>query len=207
MELQGIKNIIFDLGEVVINLNPDNTINAFRNLLGADFEAMERKLKSEMVVEKVETGETSIEELIVIIQSFNDNLSRDEIGFAWNSMLLNIPKERMDLINQLASQYRIFLLSNTNELHMNYINEYVATNFNIPNMETPFERAYYSHKMGIRKPNEATFTTILKDNSLLPQETLFIDDTEQHIESAKRLNLKTYHLIKPETIIDIFNAD
>ena len=100
-----------------------------------------------------------------------------------------------------------FLLSNTNEIHLQYINEYTFNHFGIRDISTLFEKTYYSHLIKLRKPNSEIFEFILNDKKILPEETLFIDDTYQHIITAKELNLKTYHLTKPETITDIFNVN
>ena len=207
VNLNGIKNIIFDLGDVIINLDQHKTILAFQDLLGSSFAKMEKKLIANNVLEKFEIGEISADEFISFFKSYNLTLSNQEILEAWNSMLLNLPEERIKLIHQLANDYRIFLLSNTNYFHLNYIDDYVAKKFDMENMAQPFEKAYYSHEMGLRKPNPEIFKAILNENCLIPKETLFIDDSNQHIIAAKELNLRTHHLVKPETIIDLFNAN
>jgi putative hydrolase of the HAD superfamily len=204
MKLQGIKNIIFDLGDVIININHNKAIASFQKLLGNDFSIVEKRLTANNILKKYETAEISTDEFISFFKNFKSSLTNQEIVDAWNSMLFDIPKGRIAIINQLAKQYRVFLLSNTNEIHLKYIDDYVKTNFQMDAMSVPFEKAYYSHQMGLRKPNPEIFKTILNDKNLVAEETLFIDDAEEHIITAKQLNLKTYHLISPETIVDIF---
>ncbi len=206
LRLQGIKNIIFDLGGVIINLNEHLTVKAFQNIFLEKYPLMAEDIHAEQILENFETGEISINEFISFFKSYNANVTTKQITEAWNSMLLDIPEERIDLIKNLAKEYRVFLLSNTNPIHLNFIDNYVIDNFKLKSLEDLFEKAYYSHQMGLRKPNSKIFTTILNDKNLIPEETLFIDDSEQHILSAKQLNLKIHHLLETETIVDIFNA-
>jgi len=207
VNLVGIKNIIIDLGDVIINIDPNKAISSFQKLFGSDFSKMEECLTTNKILERFETAEISSNEFIDFFKSFKPSLSSQEIIEAWNSMLFDIPEERITLIKQLAKQHRVFLLSNTNEIHLNYINDYVKTNFHMDTMSVPFEKAYYSHKMGLRKPNAEIFEAILEEKKLVAEETLFIDDSEEHIITAKQLNLETHHLLSDETLVDIFNED
>lgn len=207
MELQGIKNIIFDLGNVIININHDKAIAAFKELFGSHYPDMEKNLTASNILEKYETAEINTDDFIAFFKSYHPELTDKEIIEAWNSMLLDIPKERLELINQLGLQYRVFLLSNTNQIHLDYINDYVTKHFDINSISEPFEKGYYSHEMRLRKPNPKIFEAILADKNLLAEETLFIDDSEEHIIASKQLNLKTHHLLATESIIDIFKDE
>lgn len=202
--LKGIKNIIFDLGDVIININASLTIHAFQQLLQEVYPAMEKELHSKKIVEKFEKGIYSTADFISFLKKHLPTLTSATIINAFNAMLLDIPEERITLIKKLSKSYRVFLLSNTNEIHLDFINQYVSKKFGLKYIATIFEKTYYSHEMGLRKPNPAIFKLILADKNLNAEETLFIDDSEEHIITAKQLNLKTYHLIKPETILDIF---
>ena len=207
IELKEIKNIIFDLGGVIINLNPPSSILAFQELLKDTYSEMEKELHLKEVLDKFEIGEISSEDFISFFKVYNPKLIDQEIIDAWNRMLLDIPEERLNLIESLTNNYRVFLLSNTNEIHLKFIDKYVNLNFQMNSISAPFEKAYYSHLMGLRKPNPKIFETIIEDKNLLPSQTLFIDDSEQHILIAKKLNLKTHHLLESETILDIFNVN
>ena len=207
VQLTGIKNIIFDLGGVIINLNPDETINSFRSIFKEQFDLIEKELHSKSILNRFETGEISSKEFISFFQEYQPTLSKERIIKAWNSMLLDIPHKRILLIRNLARKYRVFLLSNTNQIHIKHINNYVNNEFGFTSMSHPFEKAYYSHEMKLRKPDSKIFEAILQDKKLLANETLFIDDSEQHIIAAKQLNLKTHYLLESETIVDIFNAN
>jgi glucose-1-phosphatase len=119
-------------------------------------------------------------------------------------MLLDIPKERIDLLLELGKQYRIFLFSNTNAIHLKRFNEIVEHSFTIPSLDSLFEQSYYSHLISKRKPDPLAFKLILDQNNLNKEETLFIDDSIQHIESAQKIGIKTLHLQPPLTINQIF---
>ena len=207
MKLAGIKNIIFDLGNVIIDIDHNRVAIAFQDLMGDSYDVMHQRLSVESILNKFEVGAISTKEFISFFQHFKSSLTDQEIMDAWNRMLLDIPIERIALINELAKEYRIFLLSNTNEIHLKSIDQYVVDHFKINVISEPFEKAYFSHKMKLRKPGEAIFKEVMSDSNLKPEETLFIDDSEEHIITAKLLNLKTHHLLNDETILDIFNAD
>jgi putative hydrolase of the HAD superfamily len=122
-------------------------------------------------------------------------------------MLLDIPEERIELIQNLAKNYNVYLLSNTNEIHYQFIDEYVSQKFNGLSFKSLFKHAYLSHKIHLRKPNQAIFNYVLQQSKLSPQETLFIDDTLEHINSAKQLGIQTHHLNLQEnqTLNQFFN--
>lgn len=192
--LQGVKNIVFDLGGVIINLNQDLTHRAFQQLFPDNFESMYQEMLSINLFEEYEVGNISSLEFIAQFQKFNSSITIQEIEKAWNSMLLDIPKERMQLIAQLRTNYRVFLLSNTNEIHFNYIHQYAQGTLGIADFKQQFEYAYLSHEVKMRKPSVHIFQYVLGHSKLIPEETLFIDDTLEHILTAKQLGIKTLHL-------------
>lgn len=205
MELKGVKNIIFDLGGVIINLDQPATVYAFRKLYDNRYPELEQEINRTGLLDKLETNEVSVGDFYAFFQSFNASITIEQLTAAWNKMLLDIPEERIFLIRKLARKYRVFLLSNTNQIHLDYINVYVKNTFGFNDMAYPFEKAYYSHRMGLRKPDPEIFKTVLKDKKLRPEETLFIDDSEQHILSANALNLKTHHLTDSQNIVTLFD--
>lgn len=192
--LENIKNIILDLGGVIINLNQQLTYDAFKNLFPSKYEEILIELESNNYLEKFEISEISKREFISFFQKFDASISESEIKKAWNSMLLDIPEERIELIQNLAKNYNVYLLSNTNEIHYQFIDGYVAEKFNGLSFKSLFKHAYLSHKIQLRKPNPAIFSYVLQQSKLLPQETLFIDDTFEHINSAKQKGIQTHHL-------------
>ena len=205
MDLSKIKNIIFDLGGVIINIDYDKSIRELQKLCKDNCNIQFSQKEQSQLFDMFETGVHSPEK-------FRDNLRNtyhikatdEEIDAAWNAMLLDIPKERIDLLLELGKYYRIFLFSNTNAIHLKRFNEIVAHSFTIPSLDSLFEQSYYSHLISKRKPDPLAFELILDQNGLNREETLFIDDSIQHIESAKKIGIQTLHLQPPLTINQLF---
>ena len=119
-------------------------------------------------------------------------------------MLGYIPQERIDFLQKLNKEKRIFLLSNTNEIHLKEVNKRIKSGNGISDFPSLFEKAYFSNLMGMRKPNTEIFDFVVSENKLIKSETLFIDDTLQHIEGAKRAGLNIHLLKKDASIIELF---
>jgi len=203
---EGIKNIIFDFGGVVINLDINLTIDEFKKLGIDDFEEFYNQHKQELWFDKFDTGRISGHQFVMQIKKYlPDTVSESQIIRAWNAMLLDFPVPRASLLKELRKHYRTFLLSNTNEIHVDYYFRLLNEWYGIHDMSDFFEREYYSFMIGKRKPDPETFMHILDENHLRAEETLFIDDTLQHVEGARKCGVRAYHLQEPETILDIFN--
>lgn len=205
MDLTGIKNIIFDLGGVVINLNFQKTLDAFQKLSKSQKFIEFTQRQQARLFDDYETGR-------ITDAAFRDGLRQhydiagtdEEIDEAWNALLLDIPAERIDLLRELGNKYRLYLLSNTNAIHLQRFNQIVEESFTIPDLDSLFEKTYYSHLIGQRKPDDVVFEQILAQNNLNRSETLFVDDSIQHIESANAIGIKTLWLAPPLTINEAF---
>jgi glucose-1-phosphatase len=205
VDLTNIKNIIFDLGGVIINIDYDKSIRELKKYSksGSAIEFTQRA--QSQLFDLYETGNSTCQEFRDSLRHEYDLEATDEqIDEAWNAMLLDIPAERIELLRELSKQYRIFLLSNTNAIHLKRFNEMVEHSFTIPSLDSLFEQTYYSHLVGLRKPDAVIFEQILNENGLRKEETLFIDDSIQHIESAGKVGLQTLHLQPPLTINQVF---
>jgi glucose-1-phosphatase len=205
MLLNGIKNIIFDLGGVIINIRFQLALDAFQKLSksGKVLEFTQRQQSG--LFDAYETGRISDAEFRAGLREQYDIEATDaEIDEAWNALLLDIPEERIHLLRELGNKYRLFLLSNTNAIHLVRFNQIVAESFTIPDLDSLFEKTYYSHLIGQRKPDAVVFEQILAQNNLEAAETLFVDDSIQHIEGAKAVGLKTLFLAPPLTINEAF---
>jgi FMN phosphatase YigB (HAD superfamily) len=198
---QHIRNIIFDLGGVIINIDYQRTAAAFRSLGLNNFDEIYSQAKQEKLFDKLETGHLHEdhfrEELLMHLPS---GVNQIDINNAWNAMLLDFPVSRLDFIYKLREHYRIFLLSNTNIIHINSFlmlaDEQVGKSF----FENAFEKIYYSCDVGMRKPDPEIFELVLKENKLLPAETLFIDDSAQHIDGAGVAGIHAELLLPGESI-------
>ncbi|WP_417609420.1 HAD family hydrolase [Owenweeksia hongkongensis] len=187
-----IKNIIFDFGAVLIPIDESLTWSAFEKLGAKD------ELKNQQkIFQKYEKGEISTSEFLKKIQPFFfRKIYPPELGNAWNAMLKTLPEERVNFLKRLKKNYRIFLLSNTNELHINHIKKEAGL-FSYKQFISQFENVHYSYEMGMRKPDAEIFEKVLKDNNLVAEETFYIDDGKKHIKTAKSLGIETWHF-KPE---------
>ena len=206
MTVSKIKNIIFDLGRVILNVDEDLTSEAFKKLGIKDFDEIYSKIRQTSLFDKFEKGSITADEfrteLKKHISNFVNNRAVDD---AWNAMLLDLPRERIHLLEQLRSKYRLFLLSNTNEIHIKAYSKILKNSYEFENLSHLFEMEYYSFKIGLRKPDIETFQYILEENGLMPKETLFIDDSSLHVDGAKRAGINAYLLKEDETILDIFD--
>lgn len=203
--LEGIQNIIFDLGNVILNLDFQATDDAFKKLNPLVYDKAIRELNEVSFFEKYEKGEISSEDFLKTIkEKLNQNTNQQDIIHAWNSMLKDIPDIRFEILLALKKQYRTFCLSNTNEIHINFLFDRLQKRKGLKNYDSFFEKVYFSFEMGKRKPNADIFESVLKDSQLSPSETLFIDDVKEHINTAKRLGIKTFHLKEGNSIEQLF---
>ncbi|AFM03974.1 haloacid dehalogenase superfamily protein, subfamily IA, variant 3 with third motif having DD or ED [Bernardetia litoralis DSM 6794] len=203
--LNNYEAIIFDLGGVIINLNYKKTEQEFEALFGNDFSEMYSKQSQTDIFNKLETGDISEKQFVEAMQkSSSKEISHQEIITAWNAMLLDIPKERIELLEQIGKEKRIFLLSNTNEIHKKAFDKIILEAHQMKGLEPLFEKAYFSHLVGMRKPNREIFDFVIQENNLNPQKALFIDDSPQHIEGALKTGLNAYHLeVSTHSILDL----
>jgi len=185
-----IKTLLFDFGDVFINLNKEATRDG---LLKAGYKQIPPSLLA--VSEAYEIGEISTDTFLEQVNGQLPRFSRQEIIVIWNAMILDFPEYRLDFIKALAKEnnYRLLLLSNTNELHIQRVIEAMGE-ARFQSFKECFEKFYLSHEIGLRKPTPEVFNMILEKNDLVPETTLFIDDTLEHIQTAKSLGLKTWHL-------------
>lgn len=205
--LKGIENIILDLGGVIINLNQELTAKAFQQLFPTNHNLILEDSKALQLFENYETNQVSTAEFLQFFKTFNPFINENQIIAAWNKMLLDIPFERIDLIKKLSKIYNVFLLSNTNELHYQTIEKQYQNISKEGVFESLFKKAYLSYRIGLRKPNQEIFENLLFDAHLKPENTLFIDDSLEHINAASTLGIRTYHLDlnNNETLTTLFN--
>lgn len=203
--MKSVQNIIFDLGGVILNIDYFQTENAFKKLGIINFAELYTFNHASRLFEDYETGKLSSEEFVEALKKQAPCPLQDrQIIEAWNKMLLDFPLERLQLLQQLRGQYEIYLLSNTNALHLEAFNKILMESRGIPSLGTLFEKTYYSHLVGLRKPGKEIYELVLQENGLDPAKTLFIDDNRENIEGAKETGLKTIWLQPPQTILDIF---
>jgi glucose-1-phosphatase len=196
-----IKNLLFDLGGVLLNINYHKTREAFEQLGYHDFDKMYSQYSVDELFENLEIGKVSNEDFYHKMRQANANqLSDEQISKAWNSMLLDFRKESLAFLKTLSEKYNVFLFSNTNAIHLQAFKKILKEDTG-EELDDFFKKAYYSHLINLRKPNKNAFEFILKDAGIAAEETLFIDDSYPNIEAAAALGLKT-HLLLPEERIE-----
>ena len=190
--MSAIKNILFDLGGVLYHIDYGITIKAFERLGIKNFHKHFSQHQQNNLFDQLETGKISNTDFIKEMKVLLPNCTKEEIINAWNGLLIGIPKENIQLLKDLSKQYRLFLLSNTNLIHINQINKLLYEDYNLKSLDPLFDKIYLSHQIGMRKPNRETFEWVLKDAGILAHETLFIEDSIQHIKGANKVGIRTH---------------
>lgn len=204
--IKGIRHIIFDLGGVLLNIDYNLTAGAFAELGIGNFSELFSRLRQTDLFDRFEMGMIPREAFIeALIEASGRPVTPAQVAAAWNAMLLDFPLRRLQILQQLHLYYDLFLLSNTNEIHEAAFNDILMRSHGIPNIGVFFDKVYYSHRIGLRKPMKEIFMRVLEDSGLQPGHTLFIDDSPQHVEAAGQLGLQVIYLEPGMTIEnDIF---
>ena len=195
------KNIIFDLGGVLLDINYQKTIAAFENLGLENFEEMFSQFKADELFEKLETGELSDTDFYSAIKKRTKSaVTNTEIDNAWNALILHFRIESLNMLEKLSNKYKLYLLSNTNSIHLKFFKKLFTQETGKASLDSYFIKAWYSNELGLRKPGAKIFEFVLREESLNAAETLFIDDTFSNIETAQKLGFKTHHLLPTQKI-------
>jgi glucose-1-phosphatase len=197
-----IKNIVFDFGNVFLNLDIDGAIQNALKLFKL------KKIPEEMtaVNSLFEQGLISSEEFIEFYSENFPNIPEQELIDNWNFMLKDFPKHRLDFLKELrkSSDYKLILLSNTNEIHIDWVKEHIPFYEEFKNC---FDKFYLSHEIALRKPNANIFEFVLNENNIEAKNTLFIDDVAENINSAKKIGYHVWHINpKIEDITTLFKT-
>ena len=199
-----IKNLLFDLGGVLLNIDYNKTADAFKKLGVHQFDELYSQAVANHLFEALETGEISEADFYTSIQQYcHPSTTQQQIEMAWNAILLNFRIESLECLATLKNKYNVYLLSNTNSIHLTAFHKSFKEETNKANLDDYFIKAYYSHKIHKRKPYPATYQFVLEDAGIKADETLFIDDSFNNIEGAKEAGLQVYHLLATQKIEDI----
>ena len=194
-----INTIIFDFGDVFVNLDKDGSIEEFKKL-GLDGPNEELIEKNDLF----EKGQISELEFIKSFQKFIPNATIDDIRKAWNKVIDEFPLYRLEFLQMLAGKYRMFLLTNTDEIHISHFEHKVGQSFSSDFYQC-FEKVYYSYEMGLRKPDIEIFNRILHKHDLSPKRTLYIDDKKENTDAAASLGIQVWNLqVGQEDVVDLF---
>jgi FMN phosphatase YigB (HAD superfamily) len=194
-----IKNIIFDFGDIFINLDKSATYREM-DKLGVS------EISNEMIAiyHQYEKGLMTTDDFI---NFYHDKfgIKKEDLINAWNAILLDFPKERLDFLKEISAskKYRLFLLSNTNDLHIKWVQNSVGEVF-FQEFKNSFEQFYLSHEINFRKPDSEIYEFVLNENNLIADETLFVDDLKENTDSARKLGINVWNLIpKQEDVIEL----
>lgn len=198
------KAVVFDFGNVIINIDVEKTILAFSELTFKSQTRIKQLFADAEVFKKYETGFYSDDEFRdVIRQILSYPLNDQEIDQAWNALLLDVPKKRLDFLESLKMKYPIYLLSNTNNIHIEQCKNYFRTKFGIANFETIFNETFLSYKMGLWKPDYKIYDAVINKIGLKPQEVLFLDDNQDNIDAASDLGIQCIKINPPQCFTEI----
>jgi FMN phosphatase YigB (HAD superfamily) len=207
--MQNIKNIIFDYGNVIFSINFEKGQRAWKDLGIANVDQFFGHLQQDPLFDQFDRGQITADDFRNGIREKvgQAKLTNEQIDTAWNSLLLGVAPGNHELLLKLKERYRTFLLSNINDIHYRYIIDYLNREFGFNGNEHLFEKVYYSHFMGKRKPEPSIFKQVLQENNLKPEETLFIDDSPQHLAAAEKLGMKTFLMKAPDTLQKYFERN
>ncbi|GAB1445411.1 MAG: HAD family phosphatase [Cyclobacteriaceae bacterium] len=205
MVAKGFKNIIFDLGGVIINLDESKTVAQFAQISQHPASSIEHHILHFESYKQFEKGLISSEAFREALRNnFGINATDDEIDGCMNAMLLDIPLERIQLLESLRKSSRLFLLSNTNQIHYTCFNKILKETTGDDKLDVYFEKAYYSHQVHMRKPDLEIFERVLSENNLNATETLFLDDNLSNLEGAQQLRINTFEVKNPNQLFELF---
>lgn len=208
IDVSQLHAIIFDLGEVLVDLDTTATTKALTQLLQLEASHVFTFEHQTQLFTLFEKGLISSQEFRTGLKSLALNgsaISDSEIDNAWNAMLLDAPQKKLDVLINLKKQLRVLALSNTNTIHIEYVNAQIKKrNGNNDCLENYFHHAYYSHNMHMRKPDKEIYERLLHLENLSAQKVLFIDDRIENIKTARDLGMQTFHMTHPEQFYKLF---
>ncbi|MBO7180293.1 MAG: HAD family phosphatase [Bacteroidales bacterium] len=201
-----IKNLLLDMGGVILDVSYQRVIETFKSYGIENFDKVYTQAKQVEIIDLFEEGKCTAEEFRDGIRKLvGKELSDEQIDKAWFSMILEIPRDVIQLLGVLKLKYRLFLFSNTNVLHIEYLKKEFERQLGFDLFNCVFDKAFFSNEIHHRKPHPESFKYVLEQAGIEAEETLFIDDSKQHLEGASKVGLNTYWLTNGETLIDLYD--
>lgn len=195
-----INNIIFDFGDIFINLDKQATLDGLKKLGVSEWNEDLNQLNMSF-----EKGQISRENFLLGIQKHTSNATIEEVAAAWNAVLLDFPLKRLEFLQKLSKKYRLFLLSNTDSIHIDTFEKENGMSF-CSDFYHCFEKVYFSFEMGMRKPDFEIYNSILNKHNLIAKHTLFVDDKKENTDAASSLGMQVWNLqVGKEDVIDLFS--
>ena len=199
------KNIIFDFGGVIIRIDYQRIAATLKKFGVADFDRLYSQLHQADLFDDFEKGLVSPQQFRDRIRTLSGiPLTDSQVDEGWNAILIDLPRENIEALIALKPAHRLFLLSNTNAIHEKAFTGIILRDFGRNILPELFEKIYFSHHMHMRKPDPEIFERVIRENNLQPGETLFVDDSQQHIEGAKKTGLQTLFAEQGKMVADLF---
>ncbi len=204
--LDGIEYVIFDFGEVLIELDYPRVIHGFSEIANKNKHQINEMVVTAPLLQQFEVGSISSDE-------FRDGVNRllgtslpdDQFDAIWNSILKSLPKERMDLLDRVGSKYTTYILSNTNTIHERCFNQMIQEVTGKPSLHEFVTKCYFSHDIGFRKPNVECYEYVLQDAGIIPEKSLFLDDRLENVEGALQAGMNALHITNaPKQLTELF---
>ena len=208
-----LKNLIFDLGDVIIPIDLTAPVRNFATLANLPEDEVRALWQEHNFINHYETGLLDDEAFRNHVRKVlyqrtdapdaesSDSWADEVIDTAWNTVLLDLPIDRIERIKSLKQTYRLFLLSNTSPIHIRQVNQ-VLTELGQPTLEELFERVFYSYEVRMAKPAPDIYQHVLTEATIVAGETAFFDDNEANIRAAAALGIRAVHVQPPKTILD-----
>jgi glucose-1-phosphatase len=205
MKTSGIRNIIFDFGGVLINIDFLRTINAYKKLGAEDFDRYYTKAAQSGVFDELDKGHISAEAFATELSKFlPSGVSTEQIIAAWNEIIIDLPAYRIEMLRTIKPHYRTFLLSNTNDIHYEIYNAWLRDEYGSPDFTGLFDGVYLSFRLGMRKPEREIFDLVLHEQGLKKEETLFVDDSLHIIHATQAMGIPSCWLKDGQDVCDLF---
>jgi putative hydrolase of the HAD superfamily len=205
-KLDNIQTIIFDIGNVLIDIDYEVMVAEFGKIAAVDFRQIVTYSHQQRFFDQYEKGQISTEEFRNILRAYlKPGVADEEIDAAWNAILIHYPAEKFELLEKLRGKYKVLALSNINDLHAAAIDIAVQNQFGTAGMRSYFDHAYYSHEVGQRKPEREIYERVIQEQGLHPAHTLFIDDKLENTNAAAALGIQVHHLTDRNALLDLFS--
>jgi glucose-1-phosphatase len=205
MKTSVFRNIIFDYGGVIINIDFQRTIDSFIRLGAANFDQLYSKATQSGVFDELDKGNITQEAFVdKVLAWLPKHVTPAEVVQAWNDIMIDLPKYRIKMLEEIKPNYNTFLLSNTNEIHYKVYNEWLKNDYGHDDFAGLFNKAYLSFRLGMRKPDREIFDLVFSQNGLDKKETLFIDDSIHIVHATRSYGILSYWLKDGQDICDIF---
>jgi FMN phosphatase YigB (HAD superfamily) len=202
-----IKAVVFDFGNVIIPIDLSKLFQAFADLTFKSADRVKKLFDDAEIFRKYETGFYADDEFRdVIRQTLSYPLNDQEIDEAWNALFIEVPAERIAFLESLRYRVPIYLLSNTNSIHIEYCLHYFRQKFNLPDFRSLFEKAFLSYEMGLWKPDYAIYHQVIEEVGFAAEEILFIDDNPDNVDAARDLGIQAVLISPQDSFTDLLPA-